>query len=35
VRILEIIGEAAKYIPIEFRNRYPKIKMEKYRRYEE
>jgi uncharacterized protein with HEPN domain len=26
VRILEIIGEAAKYISIEFRNRYPKIK---------
>ena len=26
MRSLEIIGEAAKYIPKEFRNRYPKIK---------
>jgi uncharacterized protein with HEPN domain len=26
VRSLEIIGEGAKYIPKEFRNRYPKIK---------
>jgi uncharacterized protein with HEPN domain len=26
VRVLEIIGEGAKYISIEFRNRYPKIK---------